>query len=146
VLYSYHSLGLKDALISKVAYMTHPNLPGDPKWKLNRYASESKSQTSSFIFLPADHFYLRLIPTLTAELKSRRNWKVCVSSNWQTVQSSQHVPGAYDFRLQPGENTIVVDAIADLKEGDKKEYAPPQMQFDFERIQLVIVLVERSTE
>ncbi|KAI9873467.1 MAG: hypothetical protein M1823_007912, partial [Watsoniomyces obsoletus] len=67
--------GLKDALISKVAYMTHPNLPGDPKWRLNRYASESKTQTSSFIFLPADHFYLRLIPTLTAELKSRRNWK-----------------------------------------------------------------------
>lgn len=56
------------------------------------------------------------------------------------------MPGAYDFRLQPGENTIVVDAIADLKEGDKKEYAPPQMQFDFERIQLVIVLVERSNE
>jgi hypothetical protein len=76
----------------------------------------------------------------------RRNWKVAVSSNWQTVSSSSHVPGAYDFRLQPGENTIVVDAIAELKEGERKEYAPPQMQFDFERIQLVVVLVERSNE
>jgi hypothetical protein len=129
-----------------VTYMTHPNLPGDPKWKLHRYASSTKTQTSSYIFLPSDHFYLRLIPTLTNELKSRRNWKVCVSSNWQSVTASQHVPGAYDFRLQPGENTIVVDAIAELREGEKKEYAPPQMQFDFERIQLVVVLVERSNE
>jgi hypothetical protein len=126
--------------------MTHPNLPGDPKWKLKRFASDSRTQTSSYIFLPADHFYLRLTPSLTSELKSRRNWKVAVSSNWQTVSSSAHVPGAYDFRLQPGENTIVVDAIAELKEGERKDYAPPQMQFDFERIQLVVVLVERSNE
>lgn len=129
-----------------ITYMTHPNLPGDPKWKLHRYASSNKTQTSSYIFLPSDHFYLRLIPTLTSELKSRRNWKVCVSANWQNVAASQHVPGAYDFRLQPGENTIVVDAIAELRDGEKKEYAPPQMQFDFERIQLVVVLVERSNE
>ena len=39
---------------------------------------------------------------------------------------------------------MVVDVIAELKAGEKKDYAPPQMQFDFERIQLVIVLVDRS--
>jgi hypothetical protein len=60
------------------------------------------------------------------------------------VWPSTQVPGSYDFRLQPGENTIVVDVIAELKAGEKKEYAPPQMQFDFERIQLVVVLVDKT--
>ncbi|RMD41597.1 hypothetical protein DV735_g3555, partial [Chaetothyriales sp. CBS 134920] len=136
--------GLSDALLGSVTYMTHPNLPGDPKWKLQRFASASKTQTSSYIYLPANHFYLRLIPTLTDELRSRKNHKLCVSANWQSVLPSAGTPPTYDFRLQPGENTIVVDVIADLKPGEKKEYAPPQMQFDFERIQLVIVLVDRS--
>ncbi|RMZ91450.1 hypothetical protein DV736_g1317, partial [Chaetothyriales sp. CBS 134916] len=136
--------GLGNALIASVTYMTHPNLPGDPKWKLQRFASASKTQTSSYIYLPSSHFYLRLIPTLTDELRSRKNYKVCVSANWQSVQPGSAVPPTYDFRLQPGENTIVVDVIADLKSGEKKDYAPPQMQFDFERIQLVIVLVDRS--
>jgi hypothetical protein len=124
--------------------MTHPNLPGDPKWKLQRFASETKTQTSSYIYLPSSHFYLRLVPETTAELKNRRSYKVCVSANWQTVLPSSSSPPAYDFRLQPGENTIVVDVIADLKAGERKEYAPPQMQFDFERIQLVVVLVDRA--
>ena len=87
---------------------------------------------------------MRLTPNLTSEIKSRRNYKICVSANWQTVLPSSSVPATYDFRLQPGENTIVVDVIADLKAGEKKDYAPPQMQFDFERIQLVVVLVDRS--
>ncbi|RMZ83470.1 hypothetical protein DV737_g1597, partial [Chaetothyriales sp. CBS 132003] len=136
--------GLADALLASVTYMTHPNLPGDPKWKLQRFSSASKTQTSSYIYLPSSHFYLRLIPTLTDELRSRKNYKVCVSANWQSVLPSSAVPPTYDFRLQPGENIIVVDVIADLKSGEKKDYAPPQMQFDFERIQLVIVLVDRS--
>ncbi|RMZ79467.1 hypothetical protein DV738_g3369, partial [Chaetothyriales sp. CBS 135597] len=135
---------LSDALLASVTYMTHPNLPGDPKWKLQRFASASKTQTSSYIYLPSTHFYLRLIPTLTDELRSRKNHKVCVSANWQSILPSGTSPPTYEFRLQPGENTIVVDVIADLKPGEKKEYAPPQMQFDFERIQLVVVLVDRS--
>jgi len=136
--------GLQDALLASVTYMTHPNLPKDPKWKLTRYASPIKTQTSSYIYLPSDHFFLRVIPTLTPELRSRRNQKLCVSLNWQLVAPNQQVPGVYDFRLHPGENVIAVDVIAELKEGDRKEYAPPQLQVDFERITFIIFLVDRS--
>jgi len=136
--------GLKDALLGSVSYMTHPTLPGDPKWKLNVEASPSLTQVSSFTYLPASHYYFRVIPHPTPEIKARSNWKVCVSANWQPVQESPHTPGAYDFRLQPGENTILVDAIASLRQGEKKEYAPAQMQFDFERIQLVVILMDRA--
>ena len=49
-------------------------------------------------------------------------------------------PGAYDFRIHPGENIIAIDAIASLAEGDSKPYAPPQLQLDFERITFTIML------
>lgn len=124
--------------------MTHPTLPGDPKWRLCVEASPTMTQTSSFIYLPASHYYFRVTPQTTSELRARNNWKVCVSANWQPIQESPHNAGSYDFRLQPGENTIVVDIIASLKAGEKKEYAPAQMQFDFERIQLVVILMDRA--
>lgn len=134
--------GLDSALIKSVTYITHPNLPGDPKWQLSVSASATRTQVSSFIYLPPSHYYFRVTPH-TADLKSRDSWKLCVSANWHTVQESPHAAGSYDFRLQPGENTIVVDVIASLAKGEKKEYAPPQMQFDFERVTLVVILTDR---
>ncbi|KPI36226.1 Protein polybromo-1 [Cyphellophora attinorum] len=135
--------GLDTALLTSVTYTTHPHLPADPKWSLTLPADPLRTQISSFIYLPPTHYYFRLTPQLSPELKSRSSWKVCVSSNWNTVAESPHASGCYDFRLQPGENTIVVDAIASLREGERKEYAPAQMQFDFERVTLVVVLVDR---
>lgn len=136
-------LGIKDALISSVTFQTHPSLPDDPKWKLVRYASPDRTQTSAYIFLPFNHYYLRVTPQLTSQLKSRRNYKVCVSANWDSVKTNYNLDGTYDFRLRPGENIIVIDAIADLKDGDRKAYAPPQLQIDFERIQLTVILASR---
>lgn len=136
--------GIEDALLGSVTYMTHPNLPNDPKWKLSRYASATKTQSSSYIYLPADHYFLRLTPNLTSELKSRKKYKVCVTNNWQLIPENIHVPGSYDFQLRPGENVITVDVIAELKEGEKKDYAPPQLQLDFERITFYIILMERN--
>ena len=103
-------------------------------------ASPTQTQTLSVAYLPSTHSYLRVQPEVTSELKSRRDWKLCVSSNWRLVSPVNS--GAYEFRLQPGENTIVVDALASLKEGERKEYAPPHMQFDFERFQLVVTLMD----
>ena len=138
---THRKAGLQDALISSVTYQTHPNLPGDPKWKLVRHASPDRTQTSAYIFLPSNHYYLRVTPELTQELKSRRNYKVCVSVTWDSVKASFSEPGVYDFRLRPGENVIVVDAIAELRDGERKSYAPSQLQIDFERIQLTVMMV-----
>jgi len=57
---------------------------------------------------------------------------------------STSTPGAYDFRLGPGENVIAVDVISDLKEGERKDYAPPQLQVDFERMMLFVYLRDRD--
>lgn len=143
-MYKLTILGIEDALLESVTYITHPTIPGDPRWKYRVDASPTMTQTTAFIYLPATHYYFRVTPRPSQEIKSRASFKVCVSANWQPVPESPHTPGSYDFRLQPGENPIVVDAIATLKSGEKKEYAPSQMQFDFERIQLVVVLMDRS--
>jgi hypothetical protein len=82
-------------------------------------------------------------PEITAELRSRNNWKVCLVHQWRSQQVQQD--GSYEVKLQPGENTIVIDAIAALREGEKKEYAPPHLQFDFERFQLVVILMDSAT-
>lgn len=135
--------GLEDALLASVTYMTHPNLPSDPKWKLVRYASATKTQTSSYIYLPADHNYFRVIPTLTPELLSRRNYKMVVTHNW-IPQHPSGVPRTFEFKLQPGENVIAVDVIAELRAGERKDYAPPQLQVDFERITFYVYLRDRE--
>lgn len=134
--------GIEDALLSSVTFMTHPKLPSDPKWKLERYASPSRTQTSSYIYLPSDHYYLRVVPHLSDELRSRRRYKLCLTRNWESKAETQEASGMYDFRILPGINEICVDVISDLKEGERKDYAPPQLQVDFERIRFVVVLRE----
>jgi hypothetical protein len=118
----------------------------DPKWKLERHASASRTQTSSYIYLPTDHYYLRVVPHLTDKLLQRRRYKLCVTRNWESKLETQEGSGFYDFRILPGLNEICIDVIADLAEGERKEYAPPQLQVDFERIRFVVVLRDASPE
>ena len=137
---------IEDALLGSVTFMTHPKLPNDPKWKLERYASATRTQTSSYIYLPTDHYYLRVVPHLTDKLFQRRRYKLCVTRNWENKLETQEGSGLYDFRILPGLNEICIDVIADLAEGDRKDYAPPQLQVDFERIRFVVVLRDASPE
>lgn len=122
--------------------MTNPNSPSDPKWKLIRYAEPAKTQTSYLICLPMNHQYIRVIPRLTSELHSRRRHRLFVTVNGQvfTEPNSTSVEGAYDVQLKLGDNEIGVEVLADLREGEKKEYAPPQLQFDFEKCTMLINL------
>lgn len=138
--------GIESALLSSVTFMTHPKLPYDPKWKLERYASPTRTQTSSYIYLPSDHYYLRVTPHLSDELRRRRRYKLCLTRNWESKLETQEGSGVYDFRILPGINEICVDVISDLREGERKEYAPPQLQLDFERIRFVVVLRDSSPE
>lgn len=138
--------GIEDALLSSVTFMTHPKLPNDPKWKLERYASATRTQTSSYIYLPTDHYYLRVVPHLTEKLFQRKRYKLCVTRNWENKVETQEGSGMYDFRILPGLNEICIDVIADLADGDRKDYAPPQLQVDFERIRFVVVLRDATPE
>ncbi|KEF54328.1 uncharacterized protein A1O9_09494 [Exophiala aquamarina CBS 119918] len=133
---------LSTALIASVTWMTNPNSPSDPKWKLIRYASPARTQTSYLICLPMNHQYIRVIPHLTRELHSRRRHRLYVTVNGQTLEepNSTSFDGAYDMQLKLGDNEIVVEVVADLKEGEKKEYAPPQLQLDYEKCSMLINL------
>ncbi|RVX67033.1 hypothetical protein B0A52_09247 [Exophiala mesophila] len=130
------------ALIRSVIFQTNPNQASDPRWKLVRYASPDKTQTSGLISLPSSYSMIRVIPNLNViELSQRRRHKVFVTHNgtlYREPNSSQR--GAYDINLYPGENLINVEVLADLRQGEKKAYAPPQLQFDFEKCGMIINL------
>ncbi|KAJ9610578.1 hypothetical protein H2200_005355 [Cladophialophora chaetospira] len=130
------------ALLSSVTFMTNPSLPNDPHWKLNRYGSATRTQTSGFIALPPSYRDIRIIPNLTSELHRRRRHKIFCMHNSTVYRegNSLHVPGAFEVRLVPGENVLVIEILADLREGERKEYAPSQLQFDFERCTLIVHL------
>ncbi|ETI25963.1 hypothetical protein G647_02740 [Cladophialophora carrionii CBS 160.54] len=130
------------ALLSSVTFMTNPSLPNDPRWKLIRHGSPIKTQTSGFIALPPAYRDIRIIPELTSELHSRRRHRVFFMHNATVYKESNsvHVPGAFEVRLVPGENVLVVEVLADLREGERKEYAPSQLQFDFERCTMIVHL------
>lgn len=131
--------GLESALLGSVIFMTNPNSPNDPKWKLTRRASATRTQTSAFITLPYNYREVRIIPLTTPEFKSRRRHRVIVMHNMHVFREpNSTVAGAYDVQLAPGENTLSVEVLADLKDGEKKDYAGPQLQFDFEKCTLIV--------
>lgn len=126
--------------------MTNPNMPNDPKWKLVRRASPSKTQTSGLISLPYNHRDIRIIPITTQELKSRRRHRIVVMHNMHVFREpNSMVAGAYDVKLAPGENILSVEVLADLKDGERKDYAPPQLQFDFEKSTLIVDISSRMS-
>lgn len=132
-----------DALLQSVTYMTNPLMPTDPKWRLVRHASSSKTQTSYYTYLPSSHNSLRIVPELHADLKAgKRKYKLFVLNNGSTLPASPDVAGqgVYDLHLVPGENVVTVEAISALKEGEKKEYAKEWEQFDFERVTFYVFL------
>ncbi len=131
--------GLESALLGSVIFMTNPNDANNPKWKLVRRASATRTQTTGFITLPPTYRNIRIIPLTTSELKSRRRHRVLVMHNSQFYREpNSTVAGAYDVQLNPGENTLSVEVLADLRDGERKDHAPPQLQFDFEKCTLII--------
>ncbi len=117
------------ALLDSVTFMTNPSLANDQRWKLMRHGSLTRTQTSGFIALPPSYRDIRIIPNLTPEFLRRRRHKVFCMHNATVYRESNsvHVPGAFEVRLVPGENVLVVETLADLREGERKEYAPSQL-------------------
>src|SRR5271168_2668546 len=115
--------------------MTCPRMADDPKWKLTLFPSSARTQTRSDIWLPADHYYIRVKVELKEECFKRNRHRLVVCRNWEQLQPLAEDRYTFDFRIYEGNNDIVIDLIADLKEGDSKPYAPPQLQLDFERRQ-----------
>ena len=121
--------------------MTNPSDPNDPKWKLTRWASPTRTQTSAFMTLPYNYRDIRIIPSTTEELKSRRRHRVIVMHNFNVYREpNSSKEGAFEVKLTPGQNTLAVEVLSDFREGEKREYAPPQLQFDYEKVTLMVEL------
>jgi hypothetical protein len=122
--------------------MTNPSLPNDPRWKLTRYGDSKMTQTCGFIALPSSYRDVRVIINLTDEIHRRKRHKVFFMHNGTVYResNSMHVPGAFEVRLVPGTNTLVIEALADLRAGERKPYAPDHLQFDFERLTMMLYL------
>ena len=136
------SLGWDFALLASATFMTNPSLANDPRWKLTRYGDPVRTQTGGFIALPPSYRDVRILVNLADETHRRRRHKVFFMHNATVYKesNSMHVPGAFEVRLVPGTNTLVIEVLADLREGERKAYAPDHLQFDFERCTMVLYL------
>ena len=122
--------------------MTSPRLPDDPRWRRELYPPVNMTQSSHYQYLDHRHYIVRVIPHLSESCLRRPRFKVCVCLNWVMMQPQQDEPGVWEFSLFPGDNNIIVDIIADLLPGERKPYAPPQLQLDFERKQFTAWLMD----
>ena len=120
--------------------MTHPDMPNDPKWRLVRYADAQATCQSTVIYLHPSWRYIRVIPTMTDEFRSRKEHHIVLGLNYRRIPPTSTEPLYWDLTLNGVDNDITLDALTSLKAGEKKDYAPPQLQCDFERMQLQIIL------
>lgn len=141
-----------DALLQSVTYMTNPVLTNDPRWKLSRFASPTKTQQSFYIYLPFNHSSIRVIPRIHPELRhNKRRHKLFVvcnntilPANPTVATTDESAGGAYDCTLRQGENVINVEVLADLDASENRETIPTNMQFEFERLTFYICLRGRD--
>ena len=92
--------------------------------------------------LPYNYRDIRIIPSTTQELKSRRRHRVIVIHNFNVYREpNSPEEGAFDVKLTPGQNTLAVEVLSDFRDGEKREYAPQQLQFDYEKITLMVDLI-----
>ena len=138
--------GISDALFSSVTVMTSPIMRNDPKFHTELWASGTMTQTTDIRYLPHTHQVLRIMPRITKECLARPKYKVVVCRNWEVIPPLGDRQHTWDIRLFPGNNNIVVDIVAELRPGEHKSYAAPQLQIDFERKSVNAWLLDEGQE
>lgn len=133
-----------DAILTSVTYLTNPSIPNDPKWRITRRASPSKTQSSYYTYLPPSYARLRVIPELHPDLRTgKRKHKLFVVSNGAVLPANPSVEGGgvYDLTLGYGENVLVVEAISELPPGEIGQGSGKEAEkFEFERMTFYIYL------
>ncbi|KAI9785841.1 MAG: hypothetical protein M1816_008233 [Peltula sp. TS41687] len=149
-----------DALITNVNISTHPGLTLESHFRLDVPASDTATQHSVTMHLPASHYYLNIVPTLASGLATRPHVLVVTTAyGTQKIQALPHSdPRApvYEIRLMAGVNRIDVEIVAALipaptpasssaspQAGNTKVSSVPQdKDIDYERFTLFVNLMK----
>ena len=129
-------LGSVDALITNVAISTHPGLKIAKHFHLDIPPASESSHQSITMTLPSTHYYLRIVPTLSAQI-SQRPYKIFVTVNNQRLNTLPQMPEAsdpkkplYESRFVPGVNRIEIEMVAGISRGLPKTGAGPELEIE----------------
>ena len=145
--YLLTSVDASDALISNVAIATHPGLKLDNHFHLDILPSPTASQQSIVVNLPATHYCLQIIPTISAKHFQRQHKLFVTMGNQRLSPSPVRAEDTdprrplYDTRILPGVNRIEIEMIAGPPRGAPK--VGPGQDIELEKI-TVFVNVLRS--
>ncbi|KAJ9625843.1 hypothetical protein H2203_004607 [Taxawa tesnikishii (nom. ined.)] len=113
-----------DALLPTLTIMTHPQLTILKPFRLDIPASPAYTQQSCTINLPSTHYYLQILPQVSPQLSSGRQYKLFVTVNGVRLMPSaarEMVNGdlnptgrkqVYEAALNSGVNRIEVEVVA----------------------------------
>ncbi|GAB7354703.1 hypothetical protein MBLNU459_g5120t1 [Dothideomycetes sp. NU459] len=115
-----------EALLPNLAITTHPQLSIPKPYRLDIPPSAEFTQQSLTLQLPASHYYIQIIPTVSPQLMSGRQYKLFVTVNGiRLMATNKDVFGAnaetngfvgrkqvYETALGHGVNRIEVEIVA----------------------------------
>ena len=135
-------LDASDALISNLTIATHPALKIDHHFRLNIPPSPVASQQSVTINLPATHYCLQIIPTISPNLAHRQSKLFVSVGNSRLNPSPMKADDVdirrplYDTRVLPGLNRIEVEMIAGPPRGAPK--VGPGQDIELEKVTVFV--------
>ena len=129
------------ALIRNVHISTHPSLALQRSFSLDIPPSDTFSQQSVTINLPASHNLLTIRPKVLPG-NAQRHVKMIALVGVQRLHPSTNDPSglAYDLPLPPGTTKIDLEAIAGPARGVPKT-GPPGTEIDYERVTIFVNLL-----
>jgi hypothetical protein len=110
-----------EALLSSLAITTHPQLNIPKPFRVDVPASKQFTQQSLTMTVPAAHYYISIVPTVSQRLLIQRQYKLFVTVNGARLMGTTRdflVGGVadrkqvYDTALNPGVNRIEVEVVA----------------------------------
>ena len=111
------------------------------------FPENTQTQHGIAIHLPPSHLWLRVTLWLSEVCLDRAQYNAVVSRDLvKLTPESPDVRGRYEwnFRLQPGVNTICVDVMATIWKRGQPEILWPQGRHDFERFVLTVNLLAQE--
>jgi hypothetical protein len=142
------NLDINDALYQRIRAQTSPELQHPHPWSMTFFPDKFLTQHGCVVHLPSSHNWLRLTLWLSTVCLHRAQYRPVVSRDLVIVYPEQPGLGGkfeYQFKLQPGVNTICVDVMATMNQRGETPPEWPQERHDFERFVLTANLLASET-
>ncbi|KAL8680353.1 MAG: hypothetical protein Q9186_003474 [Xanthomendoza sp. 1 TL-2023] len=126
----------KEALITNLSISTHAGLKIDKHFHLDVPPSPTTTQQSITITLPSSHYFLQLVPTISANVM-HRPYRTFVTVNNNRIASTPQRPDElnakkplYECRVGLGMNRIDIELVAGLTRGAPKVGTGPELEIE----------------